>query len=64
MAEEKEPTQIDLSVFLAAAVIAAGGELLVPYDDFVQAHRGGGLAIDIIDDGATIALSLVEEIPE
>jgi hypothetical protein len=59
----EEPTQIDLAPFLAAVVEEAGGEVRIPYDVFRNQVGSKAIAIDIEDDGATIVLSLVEEIP-
>lgn len=58
-----EPTQIDLGPFLAAMVEEAGGEVRIPYDVFKNQVGDKALAIDIEDDGATLVLSIVEEIP-
>lgn len=60
----EEPTQIDLAPFLAAMIDQLGGEVKVPYDVFKNQTGSKAIAIDIEDDGATIVLSLVEEIPD
>lgn len=57
-----EVLKVDLSVFLAAVLDAAGGEIRVPYDSVVN-PEAKAIAIDFVDDGATIVLSLTEEIP-
>lgn len=59
----EEPTQIDLAPFLAAVIDEVGGEVRIPYDSFKNSVGHKAIAIDIEDDGATIKLSLVEEIP-
>jgi hypothetical protein len=56
-----EPTQIDLAPFLAAAIEEAGGVIRIPYDAF--RNVSGAIAFDLEDDGATIAMSITEEIP-
>jgi len=58
-----EPTQIDLGPFLLAAIEEAGGVIRIPYDVFRKQVAPRALAFDIEDDGATIAISVVEEIP-
>ena len=59
----EEPTQIDLSPFLAAAVEEAGGEIRIPYDVFRNQVGEKALAIDIEDEGATLVLRVVDGIP-
>jgi hypothetical protein len=58
--------QIDLSSFLAAIIDEAGGEVLIPYDTFLAQHGDKNITIDIIDDGQTIKLGLIDtkDIPE
>lgn len=58
-----EPTQIDLGPFLAAIVEQAGGQVKIAYDVFKNQVGDKAIAIDIEDDGATLVLSIVEDIP-
>lgn len=59
----EEPTQIDLAPFLAALVEEAGGEVKIPYGVFANQTGDRAIAIDIEDDGMTLVLRLVDEIP-
>ena len=57
--------EIDLAVFLAAAIENAGGEIRLPYDTFTETlEKAKAIAIDLEDDGQSIVLTLTEEIPE
>jgi hypothetical protein len=58
--------QVDLAAFLAAVIDEAGGELLIPYATFLAQNGEKALTIDLIDDGQTIKLGLmdVKDIPE
>lgn len=58
-----EPTQIDLGPFLVAAIEEAGGEVRIPYDTFSKQVAPKALAIDIEDDGQTLVLRVVDEVP-
>lgn len=59
----EEPTQIDLAPFLAAIVEESGGEVKIPFDVFTKQTGDRAIAIDIEDDGMTLVLRLVDEIP-
>ncbi len=59
-----DPTQIDLGPFLMAAIDEAGGTIRIPYDAFQRQVAPRAIAFDIEDDGATISMSIVEEIPD
>lgn len=59
----EEPTQIDLAPFLAAIVEESGGEVRIPFDVFTNQTGDRAIAIDIEDDGMTLVLRLVDEIP-
>ena len=59
----EEPTQIDLGPFLAAIVEESGGEVKIPYDVFKNQVGDKAIAIDIEDDGMTIVLRVVDEVP-
>ena len=58
--------QIDLSSFLAAIIDDAGGEVRIPYDTFLAQHGDKNITIDIIDDGQTLKLGLIDtkDIPD
>ena len=58
--------QIDLSSFLAAIIDEAGGEVLIPYGTVLAQTGDKSLTIDLIDDGQTIKLGLIDvkDIPE
>lgn len=59
--------ELDLSVFLAAVVENAGGEIRLPFDTFAEFQTGTvekALTFDIVDEGATILIGLTDEIPE
>ena len=58
--------QIDLSSFLASIIDEAGGEVLIPYGTFLAQTGDKSLTIDLIDDGQTIKLGLIDvkDIPE
>lgn len=60
----EEPTEIDLGPFLAAIVEDAGGEVRIPYSVFANERKSRAIAIDIEDDGMTVVLRLVDEIPD
>jgi hypothetical protein len=57
--------EIDLSVFLAAVVENAGGEIILPFDAFANVQTGEPKAItlDLIDDGANFRIGL-SEVPD
>jgi hypothetical protein len=57
--------EMDLSVFLAAVIENAGGEVRVPYDTFVALQQGEpkALSLDLEDDGATLVFR-VGDVPE
>lgn len=59
----QDPTQIDLGPFLLAVVENAGGEIKLPYGTLINRKNDKALAIDIEDDGATIVLRVLEDIP-
>lgn len=58
--------EIDLGPFIAAIVEEAGGEVRIPYESVIGGKGDKALAFDIVDDGATIAISLVDakDIPD
>lgn len=59
--------ELDLSVFLAAVVDNAGGEIRLPFSTFAEYQLGESpkaLSFDIEDDGATLVIGLTEDIPE
>lgn len=58
--------KVDLSSFLAAIIDDAGGEVLVPYDRFLAQTGDKSITIDLIDDGQTLKLGLIDvkDIPE
>jgi hypothetical protein len=58
-----EPTEIDLGPFLMAVIEEMGGEVRIPYNAFRKQVAPRAIAFDIEDDGATIVMSVVEEIP-
>lgn len=58
--------EIDLSVFLAAVIENAGGEIRLPFDAFAKVQdnpEGAAITIDLVDDGATFVLG-VGEVPD
>lgn len=61
----KDPTEIDLAPFLAAIVEMAGGEIRIPYDTLVNVLKDGdrAIAFDLEDEGMTMVLRMVDEIP-
>ena len=60
----EEPTQIDLAPFLAAIIEESGGEIRIPYDVFTNQTGDKAIAIDIEDDGMTLVMRMVDEIPD
>jgi hypothetical protein len=59
----EEPTHVDLGPILAGVIEELGGEIRLSYDSFRKAAGQRAIAIDFEDDGATIKLSLTEEVP-
>lgn len=57
---------VDLSSFLAALIDEAGGEILIPYGTFLAQNGEKSITIDLIDDGQTLKLGLIDlkDIPE
>lgn len=53
--------EMDLSVFMAAIIENAGGEIRVPYDTFLTVQEGQkAISLDIEDDGATLVFGIGE----
>lgn len=59
----EEPTQIDLAPFLAAVIDSAGGEVKIPYGTFTNQVGERAISIEIEDEGMTLVMRLVDEIP-
>lgn len=57
---------VDLAPFLAAIIEESGGEVLIPYDTLTQQKGEKNITIDLIDDGATLRLGLIDtkDIPD
>lgn len=57
---------VDLSSFLAAIIDDAGGEVLIPYGTFLAQTGEKSITIDLVDDGQTLKLGLIDvkDIPE
>lgn len=57
---------VDLATFLAAIIDEAGGEVLVPYETWLSQNGDKNITIDLIDDGHTIKLGLIDtkDIPD
>lgn len=58
--------KVDLATFLAAIIDEAGGEVLIPYDAYLSQHGDKNIIIDLIDDGHTLKLGLIDtkDIPD
>lgn len=58
--------KVDLATFLAAIIDEAGGEVLIPYGTYLSQNGEKNITIDLIDDGQTIKLGLIDvkDIPE
>lgn len=58
--------KIDLATFLAAIIDEAGGEVLIPYGTWLAQTGDKNITIDLIDDGQTIKLGLIDtkDIPD
>lgn len=57
---------VDLAPFLAAIIEEAGGEVLIPYGTLLAQSGDKSLTIDLVDDGHTLRLGLIDvkDIPE
>lgn len=59
--------EIDLSVFLAAVIAEAGGEIRLPFPTFAEIQNGAvqrAVTLDLVDDGATFVLGLTDDVPD
>jgi hypothetical protein len=58
--------KVDLATFLAAVIDEAGGEVLIPYGTYLSQTGDKNITIDLVDDGHTIKLGLIDvkDIPE
>lgn len=58
--------KVDLATFLAAIIDEAGGEVLIPYGTYLAQNGEKNITIDLVDDGQTIKLGLIDvkDIPE
>lgn len=52
--------QVDLASFLAAIIENAGGEVQIPYELWRNQHGDKNIAIDVINDGHTFSLKLID----
>lgn len=61
----QDPTEINLAPFLAAIVELSGGEVRIPYDTLATVLNDGdkAIAFDLEDEGMTMVLRMVDEIP-
>lgn len=57
---EQEEMGIELGPFIAAIIEQEGGVYRIPFQNLVQQQGDRALAIDFEDDGATVALRIVE----